>query len=348
MLLLHVILWVALGLLAVALLLWIALMFSHAAEERREKRAAAMGDVWLDRLLPVLGGESEPDTLPAVRSREELDVVLALLRELLDRFSGSYRERLGEVLSRVGAEGYGLRLLKNRAAHERVRGAALLAWCGANDAVDQALRHALDDRDARMRLEAADALVRRGAKMDPGPLLVALGKGGVGRSLRARDLFRRWGASAAVVDWQLWLGRDWSEDARVLLLDAASASGICDAEIFSQQAEHSSPRVRIAALNALESAADPAGAGTARDAFSHPRVDVRRQAVRTLGACGGTAEDREALLRLLEDESFEVRRAAFNALLHMGGGEALAKHQPADRWQTELFREAGLAAPASA
>jgi len=347
MLLFHVILWIALGLLTVALLLWVALLFSHAAEERREKGAAAMGDVWLDRLLPVLGGESEPDTLPAVRSREELDVVLALLRELLDRFSGSYRERLGEVLSRVGAEAYGLRLLQNSAAHERLRAAALLAWCEANDEVDHGLRNALGDRDARVRLEAADALVRRGVKMDPGPLLVALGKDGIGKSLRARDLFRRWG-SVTAVDWKLWLGRDLNEEARVLLLGAASASGTCDAEFFSKQAAHRSPRVTIASLHALEVAADPAGADAARAAFSHSRPDVRRQAARTLGACGGTAEEREALFQLFGDPSFEVRKAALTALLDMGAQGDLARHRPADRWQLELFREAGLAAPASA
>ena len=347
MLFLHVILWTALGLMAVALLLWLALLLSHAAEERREKRAAAMGDVWLDRLLPVLGGESDPAVLPAVGSREELEVVLVLLRELLDRFSGSYRERLGGVLSRVGAEDYGLRLLQNRAAHERLRAAALLAWCESNDAVDHGLRNALGDRDARVRLEAADALVRRGVKMDPGPLLVALGKDGIGKSLRARDLFRRWG-SVTAVDWKLWLGRDLNEDARVLLLEAASASGNCDAALFSQQAAHPSPRVMIVSLGALEAAADPAGADAARAAFSHPRSDVRRQAARTLGACGGTPEDREALFRLLEDPSFEVRKAAFTALLDMGAQSGLARHQPVDRWQLELYREAGLAVPASA
>lgn len=345
--LLDLILWAAVGLLAVAILLWIALILSHASEERREKRAAAMEDIWLDRLLPVLGGESEPDTLPAVGSREELDVVLALLRELLDRFSGSYRARLGDVLSRVGAEAYGLRLLQHRAAHERLRGSALLAWCDANEAVDHALRDVLGDRDPKVRLEAADALVRRGVKMDPGPLLVALGKDGIGRSLRARDLFRRWG-SVTAVDWKLWLGRDVNEDARVLLLEAASASGTCDAEFFSEQTRHPSPRVTIASLHALETAADPAGADAARAAFSHLRPEVRRQAARTLGACGGTAEDRDALFRLLEDVSFEVRKAAFSALLHMGGESALVNHRPVDRWQLELFREAGLTAPASA
>ncbi len=347
MLLLHVILWVALALLAAALLLWLALLLSHAAEARREKRAAAMGDFWLDRLLPVLGGESESATLPAVRNREELDVVLALLRELLDRFSGSYREKLGEVLSRVGAESYGLKLLQNRAAHERLRGAALLAWCGDNETVDRALLGGLGDRDARVRLEAADALVRRGVKLEAGPLLVALEKEGIGRSLRTRDLFRRWGSTTAV-DWQLWLHRDWNEDARVLLLEAANASGTCEAELFSKQAGHPSPRVVIASLHALESAADPAGAAAARAVFSHKRPQVRRQAARTLGACGGTLEDREALFRLLEDESFEVRKAAFAALLHTGAATALAQHRPADRWQEELYREAGLAAPAGA
>jgi hypothetical protein len=344
MLLLEVILWVTAALLAAALGLWGVLLGFHAWEERRDKRHAAMGDVWLGRLLPVLDGEIEVASLPKVGSREELDVVLALLRELLERFRGSYRDRLGLVLRGVGAELHGLQLLKHRAPHERVRGVALLAWCDADLQVDRALDAALEDRDPRVRLEAADALVRRGAVREIGRLLVALGKGGAGRSLRARDLFRRWGAATPGMEWSLWLARDWPEDARVLLLEAASASGTCDAGAFCQQAGHPAARVAALALHALESAADPDGAGAARVASADPRDPVRLQATRTLGACGGTADDIGRLLELLGDTSFEVCKAAFDALRQAGAESRLRDHQPVGRWQSELFREAGFAA----
>lgn len=346
MLLLEVIVISAAVLLAAALVLWMLLLLVHAAGERKEKRAAAMSAVWLGHLLPVLDGEEDPASLPAVRGREELDVVLSLLRELLERFRGSYRERLGDVLTAIGAPDHGRRLLRARAPHERIRGAALLAWCGPGEAADDALREALGDRDPRVRLEAADALVRRSAVDSPGRLLTALGKDGAGRSLRARDLFRRWGAGCSL-DWSAWLPRDWPEDSRVLLLEAAAASGTCDAGLLSGQAGHTSPRVTMAALRALETSGDPAGAAAARMACHHDAHEVRRQAAITLAACGGGADDRELLRSLLGDPSFEVRKTAFQALLGMGGAEELRSMEPADRWQRELYREAGWIAPAA-
>jgi hypothetical protein len=344
MLLLEVILWVTAAFLSVALGLWMVLLVIHAREERREDRAAGMTDIWLGRLLPVLDGESDVASLPKAGSREELDAVLALLRELLERFRGSYRDRLGEVLHGVGAEAQGLRLLKHRAPHERVRGAALLAWCGNDPAVAGALTAALGDRDPKVRLEAADALVRLGAVREIGPLLVALGKGGAGRSLRARDLFRRWGAATPQMDWATWLARDWPEDGRVLLLEAAGASGTCDTEIFRTQAAHPAARVATLALRELEAAADPAGAAAARRASADSRDAVRLQATRTLGACGSGTGDIDRLLELLADPSFEVRKAAFDALRRAGAESRLRAHEPADAWQKELFREAGFVA----
>ena len=339
---------IAAALLAIAALLWCVLLVSHAAAERKERRIARYQDAWFALLLPVMDEDLPLPALPKPARREEMEAVLGLLRELAERFRGQYRDRLSAVLDQIDAPAFGCRLLRSGGIAQRVRGAALLAWCSPSEASNAALEHALGDRDPRVRLEASMGLVRKGLVTDPVPMLKALCRDRAAHSLLARDAFRILGKSASI-DWSPLLQRTWSVDAWVLLLEAAGAAGRPDwTPWIAAQTRHGSALVARTALAALETLGDPQGETAALDASAHANPSLRRQAARTLAACGTLDTCVGALDALLADPSFEVRRAALKGLLALGGRPRLLDRPPADAWQRELFLEAGLIAPETA
>jgi HEAT repeat protein len=173
----------------------------------------------------------------------------------------------------------------------------------------------------------------------------ALCRSRAAKSLLAHDLFRRWGA-AEKSDWSGLLKSEWSDDGWVLLLLAAGASGRSEwTDLIAKHANHESPIVVKAALCALENLGEPKGAVIAGVACEHTNAQVRRQAVKTLEACGELDESYGSLLKLLMDESFEVRRAAFDGIIKLGGRSRLSELVPVDHWQSELFKEEGIIAP---
>lgn len=332
-------------LLGLALLLWFALLATHSKEARRAKKTARYHERWLDRLLPVIDDEEALKTLPRPKRREEMEAVIGLLRELGERFRGSYSDSITLVLDRIGAAHFGCRLLESRWPSQRIRGAALLAWCGTNEASTHGLEDALNDRDPRVRLEAAMGLARKRLIRDPQHVLRALCRDRAARSLIARDVFRVWGETETS-DWSELLSRQWPEYGWVLLLEAAGAAGRAEwVPLIVAQLRHPSALVARTALTALEAIGDPHGTEAARKACRHPDYVVRRQAAKTLAACGRLDECGATLMELLKDPSFEVRRRALRSLLELGGKHLLTGKAPADDWQRELFEEAGLIAP---
>lgn len=332
-------------LLGLALLLWCALLATHSSETRRAKKTARYHERWLDRLLPVIDDEEALKTLPRPKRREEMEAVIGLLRELGERFRGSYSHSLTLVLDQIGAAHFGCRLLESRWPSQRIRGAALLAWCGTDDESTAGLEHALDDRDPRVRLEAAMGLARKRLIRDPERILRALCRDRAAHSLIARDLFRVWGKTETG-DWSDLLKREWPEYGWVLLLEAAGAAGRAEwVPLIVAQLRHPSRLVVRTALTALEAIGDPDGTEAARQACRHSDYAVRRQAAKTLAACGRLEECHATLMDLLEDPSFEVRRRTLRSLLELGGKNLLTGKAPADDWQRELFAEAGLIVP---
>lgn len=80
-----------------------------------------------------------------------------------------------------------------------------------------------------------------------------------------------------------------------------------------------SPRARIAALEALESAATIAALRAALRMLDDPHPGVRRQACRTASAIAPNTAA-EFVVRALKDDSWDVRHAAREALVHAGDG----------------------------
>lgn len=246
------------------------------------------------------------------------------------------------VLEQIRAVQYGMRLLRSNNANNKVRGCGLLGWCGPHKDVDIALTHVLEHHDSRVVLEAASALVRRNAIHDIAPLVNALCRSRAAKSLLAHDLFRRWGEKEQS-DWSDLLKSDWTDDGWILLLQAAGSSGRSEwSDLIAKHANHESPLVVRAVLSAMENLGDPLGSVIAVEACNHPNAQVRRQAVKTIEMCGVLKESYEPLAKLLTDESFEVRRAAFDGIIKLGGRSKLSEMTPVDHWQRELFREEGL------
>ncbi len=329
-------------LIAIAVFLWFLLLMVHFFASQRDKRMAAHADAWLDRLLDVMDGTVAPESLPVPRSLEETEAVIGLLRTLAERFSGSYHERMFLVLRQIRAVDYAMNLLRSRNTDNKVRGCALLAWCGRNTVVDYALHDALDHQDARVVLEAASALVRRGVIHDIRHMVHALCRSRAAKSLLAQDLFRRWGEMEKS-DWSDLFESQWNDDGWVLLLEAVGASGRIEwVDVIIRQTNHSSPAVVRAALSAMANMGDPQGAAIAARACEHLNPQVRWQAVKTIEACGTLEESYESLVKLLNDVSFDVRRAALDAILKFGGKSRLMEIETKDYWLSELFREEGL------
>ena len=342
MLMLKIIWMTAVVLIALALLLWIALLIAHAVAKRRDEMVAVWSDLWMERLLDVLDGTHPPETLPVPQSQGEMEAVIGLLRELGERFRGSYGSRMSLVLNQIQAADYGMKLLRSGRAENRIRGCALLAWCGPSEELDARLRKTLDDRDPRAVLEASAALVKRGSFDDIVTILKSLCKSRAAKSLIARDVFRQW-AEKETRDWSPLLSQQWTEDGWILLMEASGAAARGEwTPLIARLVRHPSPSVVGSALVALQALGDPEGAEAAQFACGHDRFQVRRQAVRTLVACGDPAVIPPLLGRLLMDESFEVRRAAMDGLLKLGWRERMAVMEPEDDWQRELFKEAGL------
>ena len=344
MLVLHVIWIVAAVLVGCALVLWIALLGAHSLAKRADRMDARWREAWMIRLLDVLDGTAPVGTLPVPASKGEMESVIGLLREFGERFRGSYSNRMGSVLGQIRADAFGLRLLRKRDRTQRLRGCALLAWCGDSAQVDDCLRRALDDRDPRVVLEAAAALVRRQAVDDINPLVRSLCRSGAARSLLARDVMRQWG-KGATGDWSALLTQQWPEDGWILLLEAAGSAARGDwTPWIARLVRHPSPSVVNAALAALSASGDPDGSLAAELACHHDKETVREQAARTLADCGDPNEILPVLETMLLDPSFDVRRAAMDGILRLGGGKRLRGRVPADHWQYELFNEAGLLA----
>lgn len=273
-----------------------------------------------------------------------MEAVLTHIRELAENFRGQYRERLSLALEQVGARAYALGLLRSRLAYQRANAVAILKWCTLTHKIVRELRWALEDPDAKVRLEAASTLVSKGRLSDPEHVLECLCRDEAAESLVARDIFREWGGQANA-DWIRLLRKDWPDEARILLLEAAGAAGNPEwTPWIAREVSHPCPDVACAALRALEEFADPDAAGSAVAACTHSCPRVRRQAARTLRVCGRLENAEDPLLHMLEDDCFEVRRVALRSLIELGGRARLAAREPADYWQQQLYQEAGLAA----
>jgi HEAT repeat protein len=345
---LRILIVIALALAAMAVMLWMFLLVYRWVDNRGRQRRVQIADRWLSLLLPALEDGQGLAALPRLRGQMETEAVLGLLRDLAERFSGQYRDNLHAVLQHIGAEGYGLRLLKQASENSRQRGCALLAWMAPSAKVDEKLAVLLRDPLASVRLEAAHALV---ARRTPGislqTILTSLRGTEAMRSERTRDIIRLMApGQSASLSWLLPSAESSREKA--LLLDGMAVAG--DLVYATQVATYltdDSARVRVAAVEALEQLADPqhidAVAVLARD----PEPRVRLSVARYARMMHGDSTSVTALEFLSLDRDFDVRRAAVHALAIWRGRswDHLASLATQDPLLESIMREAAQANP---
>lgn len=121
------------------------------------------------------------------------------------------------------------------------------------------------------------------------------------------------------------LVREWA--ARALTQAFADSAGLDHSAVatrLSQLATDQEPGVRVNALKALGSFADPDYAGVAADGTGDPEAQVRLQALATLGQLGGELAATALTLRL-EGGSLAERGLALTSLARVDRGRALTE-----------------------
>lgn len=311
---------IALGLACLSVVLWFFLLVYRVRDNWKRKRIEHTTDRWLGMLLPVLEGEAEPKTLPVLRGRLETDAVLGLLRDLAERFRGQYREQLHTVLRHIGAEKYGLRLIRRGGIASRLRGCSLLAWTGPNPVVDERLKGLTQDPRSNVRLEAANALAAREA---PGvslrAIIISLRGTDALRSDRARDIIR---IMAPLHREELsGLLRDATGPReKVLLLEGMAVAGdLTHADQVATLLKDLSAKVRATAIRTLEQLADPEHIEAVAVLGGDADACVRQAVARYAASMNGELNSMAILEMLAMDRDFEVRRVAVHALAAWGG-----------------------------
>lgn len=308
------------GLLALALVLWILLLLFRLWDNRQRDWRERVAQEWLDLLLPVLEGEVPVAHLPRIRSRARLEAVLGLLHDLNERFRGQYRQKVMEVLVQIGAEDFGLRLVRGWRMKSRLRGCALLSWTGASELVDLALEKALSDRKGLVRVEAAYAIALRHSSITTlRAVIISLAGARCLESDRVRDIVRLMAPERAQ-ELPGLLAEAREPRLKVLLLDGIAAAGDfsqCDAVAGLLKDED--PRVRASAVRALELLADPQHMPQVAALTSDPDPRSRLAVARYAIAMGPDPGSCYMLWQLARDPNFDVQRTAVLGLAGIGG-----------------------------
>lgn len=311
---------IALGLVLTALLLWLLLLVYRVTDNRARRWRSGIQDMWLNRILPVLEGDAAPDSLPEIRHKAELEAVLGLLNELIERFRGQYREIIGRILVQIGGQDFGLALLQDRHVTSRLRGCALLGWTGNSMKVDLALVRALDDRHRQVRVEAACALaLRQPERKVLRDILDRLREASALASDRVRDAVRRLSPGHAAELAGMLETAD-SPRLRVLILDGlASAGDLTWTDAVAKQLESAAPTVREAAVKTLGRLADPTHIPAVARLVRDEDYRVRLAAARFAAEMGPAPDTLMMLSALAHDPNFEVQQVAVFSLAETGG-----------------------------
>lgn len=333
---------IAVALMLAAFLLWLLLLAYRLADNRARAWRSRIHDQWLGRILPVLEGDAPVDTLVKIRHRAELEAVLGLLNELIERFRGQYREVIGQILIQVGGQDFGLQLLQDRHVTARLRGCALLGWTGKSPKVDLALIRALGDVHRQVRVEAACALaLRKPEKKVLRDILDRLREVSALASDRVRDAVRRLSPGHAEELAAMLKTAD-SPRLRVLILDGlASAGELAWTDLIATELGSPSAAVREAAIKALRRLADPTHIPAVARLVDDPVYRVRLEAARFAAEVGPDSTTQAMLIRLAQDSHYEVQRKAVFSLAHTGGKawEDLIQAEAADPSLKALIHE---------
>lgn len=340
---LYLLIVISMVLLTIAFALWIFLLVFRLLDNRQEKRREAFADEWLMQILPVLEGDAAISDLPKAQGNLEMEAVLGLLRNLLERFRGQYHDQLRKILAHIGGESHGLALLQKHQLTERLRGCSLLAWTTPGETIDISLRTALQDPHKQVRIEAAYALAMRQTHIVTlREILEALEDASALSSERVRDIIRHLAPGHAG---ELARMLTYTQNVRllVLLLDGLAAAGdLTQSPLVSQQLCHADASVREAAVLTLELLADPEYLKDVATLAHDPNVKVRRAVAKYAVSMGRAEQALHILHQLRHDPDYEVKRAAIHGLCNIDCPSLLNEiaRSPTDDLTLALIREA--------
>ncbi len=314
-------LWLTSLLLSGASLCVVAGLIVHRAIEHRHRKNTERRRRQIEaRFLGYLDGTFDGAQLAAAAKS---DVILAteVGLSLADLVRGRDYERLIAILEAVGVGGR----LRVNAAHGTRAGRVVAATRlrhFRNEASLDTLRRALDDRDAEVRLAAAQSLAEIGALPSVPELLVKLHVGTGEQSQLLRHIFRRLVHRQRGALVELLAGKP-HPLAKELALDALGHSG--DYTVLAPimaASEAADIELRAAAFRALANLGHP----SALPAVTRGLVDaswvVRTQAAVAAGRIG-LVDLVPQLVKLMADPVWWVRFRAGEALMALGAaGEA--------------------------
>lgn len=292
----------------------------------RERRLAPLRPF----VLTVAAGEDTEDELAlerllATTGRARRDLQ-RLVVHLLDRVRGEPAEQLVELLRRHGVLEQAARECRSHLPGRRVRALHLIGRCRDAERADLAIA-ALEDRSARVRSQAVRTVGQVGDPRAARPLLHALRRDGLHVGDVAEALV---GLGFGVRDALLWGLAEGSPRARAVAAHLCGIGGVRAAAplLVSVLETDDDPAVAAAAAAALGAVGRPQDVGAlAAAALHYFPVEVRRAALEAIGHLG--VEDAvPVLLRHLEDPHPQVAEAAAEALVAVGpsGREALREY----------------------
>ncbi len=269
--------------------------------------------------------ERDPAAFAALKPWER-EVLLRALRQLIEQTKGRERTQLVGVLREAGFHRQALTDLRQGFSLRRLHAANLLGDFDDEESI-VALRGALADRDAAVRLAAARALLRLDRIDSLAGLLRALAFSREDPPLILAEIFARLPERLIPEAVQLLDGGLPAEWTRMLAiaLGRRQVSGAYDT--FTALRQSASPRVRAAAWVALAELGDPRAGELVIEGLRDPAPDVRRAAAQCAGQLGGP-DVLAPLAELLADADWNVAWAAAQALLQSGpaGRELLEAH----------------------
>lgn len=283
----------------------VARRVSLASGERR--RAAAT-----ERLLPlalelVEGERARPPKL----SRSDQVVLSSLLGSYARLLRGTARENIGAYFRGSAALRHELAALHSRRSWRRATAAFVLGDMASGSAVP-ALLDALADRSREVRTAAARSLGRLRAVESVEPVVLALARKTVPRSVAGKALLDLGEPALPELRRLLAAGDAPTRATAAELLGLMGGAG--DAETLAAGLQDASAEVRAAAARALGRVGASASAASLRATLDDRVPFVRLAAAGSLGVLG----DREAVPQLLAQarhDGFDAAHAAARALL---------------------------------
>jgi hypothetical protein len=305
-----------------AMLAVAALLLARAIGNDRAQRRAEMRRVLLPALL---AGERVASDNPKLMHK----VAASLTIELAELVRGSDREGFIAAATAAGATDELRRLMRSRAAQDRLIAAEALALFPAFTEEVTAL--ALGDRNPDVRLGAALALAQEGRAPPPGELVRALGIGSTEHSLLVVSLMRDLVKTDPSAVEALLYDHDLPDAAKLAATDALAESGAVEhaplvAWMASAAGEDGELQPRI--FRALGRLGHPGGHAAIVAGLDSPVWQVRSAAAEAAGRSGvKSAVGR--LAELLDDEEWWVRFRAGEALARLGADGRLELHRAA-------------------